>query len=425
MIMTSDGWNDAEAEGFAAGAISAADRDLALRLYSCRLIGADPDLVLHGGGNTSVKLSRLQHDGSLEHIIYIKGSGRDLATIDAEGMPGVYLSPLDAFRQLDALDDVEMVAGLRKNLVNPDAPTPSIEALLHAYLPGKYVDHTHATAALVIANQPDAAQLALRIFGDHLVILPYVMPGFELSIAGDRAFQAGLPEAVGLFLVNHGLFTQGETAQASYDRMRDCVQRLTDYLSERGIFIPAPEPHDDTAGERANRLASKLTRALNARGDSKPRLEALAFRRTPSIVSYTQLPDFADISSRGTATPDHVIRTKPFPLVVLEDWDQARIDSAFDQYGERYHAYFDRNAKLSAEPKTMLDTLPRVVLVPGLGAFGLGATNKAATIICDLVEQSARIILAAEALGRYAPLSESDLFRMEYWSLEQAKLRKG
>jgi rhamnose utilization protein RhaD (predicted bifunctional aldolase and dehydrogenase) len=422
--MMSSGWDDAEAARLVAGTQCEADRALILRLYSSRLIGADPDLVLHGGGNTSVKVSRNRVDGTPVEVLHVKGSGHDLADIDASGMPAVYLLPLEAYRRLDTLDDVEMVAGLRKNLVDPSAPTPSIEALLHAYLPGKYVDHTHATAALVVANQPNAAELASRIFGDRLVVIPYVMPGFDLSIAGDRGFRIGPHGAFGLFLVNHGLFTQGKTAKRSYDRMIDCVLLITDYLAERGVVIPLPESHDNGADDRARRMGARLQHALLARSKGGVALEAIDFRRTPSIVAYSELHDLAEISSRGAATPDHVIRTKPFPLIAFETWDQTRLDVALDDYARRYRAYFDRNARLSAEPKTMLDPLPRVVLVPGLGVFGLGESKKTAAIVSDIAEQTARIVLAAEALGRYTPLAEAELFRMEYWSLEQAKLRK-
>jgi rhamnose utilization protein RhaD (predicted bifunctional aldolase and dehydrogenase) len=282
----------------------------------------------------------------------------------------------------------------------------------------------HATAALVVANQPDAAELASRIFGDRLVVIPYVMPGFDLSIAGDRAFRIGPDGAFGLFLVNHGLFTQGETAKQSYDRMIDCVRLVTDYLAERSVVIPLPESHDDAADDRASRIGAVLRHALQARSHGGVALEATDFRRTPSMVVYSELRDLAEISSRGAATPDHVIRTKPFPLIVCETWDQVRLDAALDEYAERYRAYFDRNARLSAEPKTMLDALPRVVVVPGLGVFGLGETKKMAAVVSDLAEQTSRIVLAAEALGRYTPLAEAELFRMEYWSLEQAKLRK-
>lgn len=417
--MTRSRWNAQDEKRLTQHIETDAERDLALRIYSTRLIGSDPDLVLHGGGNTSVKLTVADAAGHPMDVIHIKASGHDMATIGAAGMPAVRAAPLEEFRNLDHLDDLDMVAGLRRNLLDPTAPTPSLEALLHAYLPGRYVDHTHATAALVIANQPNAAELAEQIYGSQLALVPYVMPGFELSIAADRVFRAAPAQTEGLFLVNHGLFTQGATARESYDRMMNAVSAAEAFLAKRGIIIPGPEMHETDHEAQASHMAAELRALLQMYG-----LTDLEFRSTPSIRAYSLLPNLAEISARGTATPDHVIRTKPFPLILQQDATPTDIAEALAGYSERYRAYFNRNAALSDEPKTMLDPMPRVVLVPGLGAFGIGNSAAAATIVSDLVEQTARVILAAETLGRYAPLGQADLFRMEYWSLEQAKLRK-
>ncbi|KKB76870.1 hypothetical protein VW29_19420 [Devosia limi DSM 17137] len=413
-------WNEQEEIRLTTEARSDAERDLALRIYSARLIGEDPDLVLHGGGNSSVKLTVTGADGQPQDVIHIKGSGHDLATIGAEGMPAVYAAPLEEFRTLDRLSDLDMVAGLRRNLIDPAAPTPSIEALLHAYMPGRYVDHTHSTAALVIANQPDAAELAARIYGDQLTVVPYVMPGFELSIAADRVFRRAPAGSEGLFLVNHGLFTQGETARQSYLRMIDAVRAAETFLADCGIVVGPPEAHEPGYDAGAAPVRALLQDALAPNG-----LAHVQFCSTPSLRTYSALPDLAEVSARGTATPDHVIRTKPFPLILERGANKEKLTAALDDYAQRYRAYFDRNLALTDEPKTMLDPFPRTVLVPGLGAFGIGNTAVAAGIVVELAEQTARIILAAEALGRYHPLSEAELFQMEYWSLEQAKLKKG
>lgn len=412
-------WNEQEETRLTTEARSDAERDLALRIYSARLIGGDPDLVLHGGGNTSVKLTVAGDDGQPLDVIHIKGSGHDLATIGAAGMPAVYAAPLEKYRNLDRLNDLDMVAGLRRNLIDPAAPTPSLEALLHAYMPGRYVDHTHSTAALVIANQPDAAALAAQIYGDRLTVVPYVMPGFELSIAADRAFRRAPASSEGLFLVNHGLFTQGETARQSYMRMINAVRAAEAFLADRGIVVGPPETHDPEHDAAAAPVWALLQEVLAPNG-----LAHVQFCSTPSLRAYSALSDLAAISARGTATPDHVIRTKPFPLILAKDANEEDVAAALDDYAQRYRTYFDRNLALSDEPKTMLDPFPRMVLVPGLGAFGIGSNPIAAGIVVDLAEQTARIILAAEALGRYRPLSEAQLFQMEYWSLEQAKLKK-
>jgi rhamnose utilization protein RhaD (predicted bifunctional aldolase and dehydrogenase) len=413
-------WNEQDEKRLVEGKQSSTGRDLALRIYSAQLIGADADLVLHGGGNTSVKLTMIADDGQPLDVIHIKGSGHDLATIDLAGMPAVRAQPLEKFRNLDRLDDLEMVAGLRHNLLDPNAPTPSLEALLHAYLPGRYVDHTHSTAALVIANQPDAAELATQIYGDRLAIVPYVMPGFELSVAADKIFRRAPADCEGLFLVNHGLFTQGETARQSYDRMIAAVSAAEAFLEKRGIVVGPTEAHESGHDSAAAPLMALLHEAVAPLG-----LTHLRFCSTPTLRAYSRLPDLAEITGRGTATPDHVIRTKPFPLILAKDASMADVTTGLEKYARRYQDYFERNLALSDEPKVMLDPFPRVVVVPGLGAVGIGHTAAAASIVGDLVEQTSRVIVAAEALGRYSPIKEAQLFQMEYWSLEQAKLRKG
>jgi rhamnose utilization protein RhaD (predicted bifunctional aldolase and dehydrogenase) len=415
-------WNDDEAEVLISGK-SGAERDLALRVYTSRLIGGEPDLVLHGGGNTSAK-SAIEIDGAVVPVMFIKGSGWDLGTIEAPGLPAVRLLPLLEKRTLDRMDDREMVRFLRENLIDAKAPTPSVEALLHAFLPGKFVDHTHATASLVLANQPDAAAIAEGIFAGRVAVVPYVMPGFDLSVAGDKIYAAAPEGTEGLFLVNHGLFTVGEDARAAYERMLEFNGLCEEHLAARGIVVPGPEA-TGPANAASERFAAALRAAFAADGGIFAGKLALDFRTTPSILAYSRLDRLAEIAGRGTATPDHVIRIKPFPLIVPAEAGTEDLLVALADYARRYAAYFERNAPHASEPKIMLDPLPRVVIVPGLGLCGLGADAKAAAIAADLAEQTARIVLAAEAYGRFSPISERDLFDMEYWSLEQAKLGVG
>jgi len=415
-------WNDADVAELTKG-LSGAELDLAQRVYTSRLIGSDPDLVLHGGGNTSAK-SIVQIDGTDVPVMFIKGSGWDLGTIEGAGLPAVRLEPLLEKRKLDKMDDREMVSFLRANLLDPKAPTPSVEALLHAFLPAKFVDHTHATASLVLANQPDAAEIGRAIFGDEIAIVPYVMPGFDLSIAGDRVY-ANAPEGtVGLWLVNHGLFTLGEDARTAYERMIYYNTLCEQHLAERGVILSGPEASTGPT-EASQRFEQILRDAFAQVGGLFAEKVVLDFRTTPSILAYSQLPNLAEVSGRGTATPDHVIRIKPFPLIVPAEAGVEQTVELITEYGDRYSAYFERNAPNASEPKMMLDALPRIVIAPGLGLYGLGSDAKAAAIAGDLAEQTARIVLAAEAYGRFSPISESDLFDMEYWSLEQAKLKIG
>jgi rhamnose utilization protein RhaD (predicted bifunctional aldolase and dehydrogenase) len=409
-------WNDKNAQDFVDAAVAAGQPEaLGLRIYTSRLIGQNPDLVLHGGGNTSVKIPNAEGGA----IIHVKGSGWDLGDIEAPGLPAMWLEPLLTTREIPHMSDEDMVAFLRKNLLDPAAPNPSIEALLHAYMPHAFVDHTHATATLALADQTDMQDVVTEIYGDRVGFVPYVMPGYSLSHACNDALLRN-PNVDGLWLEQHGLFTFAETAKASYELMIEFVTLAEAYLAARDILIPAPEANDAQAPAE---LSTALQAALGAQGDlgAAPSLD---FRTSPSIRRYLARENIAKLSQRGTATPDHVIRIKPFAMVLSATDGAAEIEDALGDFALRYRAYFDRNAANAAEEKVMLDPLPRSILVRGVGLFGVGATPAAAKIAGDLLEQTSRIVNGAEDYKRFTPISEADLFDMEYWSLEQAKLKK-
>lgn len=413
-------WNDADAQAWVADCATEADRDLMLRVYSSRLIGGDPDLVLHGGGNTSVKTDRDWQGGGERPVLHVKGSGWDLDSIEAPGLPALDLGALLRARTMPRMDDPGMVAFLRRNLLDARAPNPSVETLLHAFLPGKFVDHSHATPILALANQPDASAVGARIFGNRLAIVPYVMPGYDLSVEAAKIHDAD-PRCEGLWLDNHGLFTFGETARESYERMIAFVTLAEDHLAEHGASVATHLPSDPPDGAATTfgaRLSDAMTQAFPALGRV-----ATDFRSDPNIRAYLSLANLEEVSARGTITPDHVIRVKPRPVILDVDQDAASLRAALADYAAWYRDYFDRNSARATEAKTMLDPAPRVALVRGLGLFGLGKGAKEAALAADLAVQGARVITAAEAYGRYRPIGESDLFDMEYWSLEQAKLK--
>ena len=411
-------WNDKDAARYVEAARAAGQSEaLGLRIYTSRIIGGDPDLVLHGGGNTSVKVTSA--DGAA--LMHIKGSGWDLDTIEAPGLPAVRLAPLLDVRDGPKLSDPDMVALLRANLIEADAPNPSVEALLHAFLPFAYVDHTHATAILALADQPDMQGAVKRIYGDRLAYVPYVMPGFDLSIVADRIYRDH-PVCEGLWLENHGLFTFANDARTSYELMIEFVTMAEDELARAGVTLTGPQQSD---GVEDVALRARLETAL-AR-DSSPFAKGvfLDYRSTAAIREHAAKSNVEAISLRGTVTPDHVIRIKPWPMVIGPEADGGAIAAALTAYADRYKAYFTRNAARTNEPKRMLDVYPRVVLILGKGVYAIGATAKAAKIGGDLCEQATRAINAAEAYGRFTPIGEADLFDMEYWSLEQAKLAVG
>lgn len=426
-------WSDKEADASVAHfATEGVSEDVALRVYTTRLLGIDPELVLHGGGNTSVKTTTTDLTGEKIAVLHVKGSGWDMGTIEPAGLPAVRLDPLLKMARVGKLSDEEMVNVVRGNLLDSRAPNPSVETLLHAFIPHNFIDHTHADAVVALTDQPDGEARARALYGDRLAIVPYVMPGFELSIAANDVFLAN-PEVEGLILLNHGIFTFGATAREAYDRMIafvDMAEKVIDACPRVSFSASVDLP------ERAAPVAevAPVLRGLLATdgdADSGERgTWVLDFRTGPRTLGYVNGEELTRYSQQGTVTPDHVIRTKPLPWITPSP--SAHDPGAFAEaaratlvtYQEEYRAYFARNDSRLAGERTELDPLPRVILVPGLGLFGVGKSAKDAAVAADLAEVNVRVIGAAERLGRYQCIPEEDLFEVEYWSLEQAKLAK-
>ncbi len=391
--------------------------DLALRTYSARLLGAEPKLVLHGGGNTSVKTTQRDVFGEEVEVLCVKGSGWDLAVIEPPGHPAVRLAPLMKLRALNRLSDEDMVSAQRQLLLDPGAPTPSVETLLHAFMPDKFVDHTHSTAILALADQPEAEAIFREIFEDRVALVPYVMPGFDLARAAGDA-RDSRPAAEGMILLKHGVFSFGATARESYERMIGLVTAAEDYIGRRPRLSlrRAALDRSRSAAEVLPEIRGALARAAGHSGPGRWILDLRSEEAARAVADDERLADWA---ARGVATPDHVIRTKRFPLVASVD-----LDAAMAAYGADYRDYFDRNNARAGGAKTALDPLPRLIAVPGLGLVGVGKTASEAAIAADIGENWAATLLDAEAVGRFEPVGEADTFDMEYWSLEQAKLGK-
>jgi rhamnulose-1-phosphate aldolase/alcohol dehydrogenase len=423
-------WSDAEARAAVRKyAKSGVGEDLALRVYTTRLLGNDPRLVLHGGGNTSVKTTMRDTAGDEVEVLCVKGSGWDMGDIEPAGLPAVRLDAIRKLRRLKALSDEDMVNVQRGALLDSNSPNPSVETLLHAFLPHKFVDHTHSDAVLAITDQPDAGAICREIYGDRVALVPYIMPGFGLAQACARVWEKN-PDVEGLILLKHGIFTFGDTARDAYERMIELVT-----VAEKRIAA-APAPKSFTPVKLPKKIAkaeeiAPLLRGLvaQAAGDDWRRL-IMDFRNSAAALAYVNGADVARYSRIGPVTPDHVIRTKPAPLVVPApdasdpDGFAAAAARALEAYRKDYGRYFERNNRKQKTPKAALDPNPRVILVPGLGLFGLGKSAKDAKIAADLAETNARVIYDAEALGTYRCIPEKDIFDVEYWSLEQAKLGK-
>jgi rhamnose utilization protein RhaD (predicted bifunctional aldolase and dehydrogenase)/NAD(P)-dependent dehydrogenase (short-subunit alcohol dehydrogenase family) len=421
-----------EAEKLAEAWIAAgAHPTQALRTVTSRLLGAEPALVLHGGGNTSAKETLHDARGKSIDVLYIKGSGWDLASIAPAGLPPVRMAPLLALRDRDALTDEDMVNELRLALLDANAPTPSVEALLHAFLPAKFIDHTHADAILSIADQENGEAICRSIFSRELVWVPYVMPGFDLAkrcaAAYETAKNKGDPATI-IILERHGIFTYGDTAQASYENMIEAVTRAEDFIAKKRPHVLREPPARLKNAEAI--LFPTLRGALARLANEAPeRGLILTLRQTEDVLHFLEHKDLGTLVQRGCATPDHVIRTKPHALL-LEDLDFAnpeklttQIESAIAQFARAYDTYFaEMTAKKS--PRKKLDPWPRVFLVHGVGIVTAGKTLREAEIAADIYEHTISIIEDAEAVGKYSPVSRDHLFDVEYWSLEQAKIKK-
>jgi rhamnose utilization protein RhaD (predicted bifunctional aldolase and dehydrogenase)/NAD(P)-dependent dehydrogenase (short-subunit alcohol dehydrogenase family) len=403
--------------------------DLALRIYTTRLLGRDPKLVLHGGGNTSVKTTLPDLLGEIVEVLCVKGSGGDMAVIEPAGLPAVRLDRLRKLRARETLSDEEMVSIQRENLLEPTAPNPSVETLLHAFLPYKFVDHTHSTAVLSLVDQPDGEAISAEVYDGRAAIVPYIMPGFALAKKAADVFE-GTDKVEGLILHKHGLFTFGVTAREAYERTIELVSLAEERLqrNRKAVFVTAQLPQQLAAIPDV----APILRGACSRKDDKVegawRRLIVDFRSNPAILNFVNGAELARYSQAGVVTPDHTIRTKNWPLVLpapeadkLHDFKRAA-QAAATAFIDRYRAYFTRNNARVGGIKTMLDPLPRVALVPGLGLFGMGRTKKDAKAAADLAEAAVETITDAEAIGTFESISEADMFDMEYWSLEQAKL---
>ena len=381
--------------------------DLALRVYSSRLLGQNPALVLHGGGNTSVKMDTTNIFGESEEILYVKGSGWDLASIEVEGFAPVKLDVLKKMVLLDTLSDLEMVRVQRAAMTNPHAPNPSVEAILHAIIPFKYVDHTHADAIVTITNTAQGAENIRQIYGDSVLIIPYVMAGFSLAqTIFEKTQGIDWAQLEGIILMNHGIFTFGDEAKSSYEQMIHLVTQAEHYLQAQEAIITAPIPIQATEDLLA------LARIRHSLGDAI----IVTWDVSPESVHFSNRSDVKTIATRGPLTPDHVIRTKPIPVILGADPEQDILD-----YTQHYHEYFKRHTDGQL---TCLNPMPCWAIWPGFGVLSFGRSVKEVNIVSDIKDHTIQAIQTAELLGGWKALPESKIFEMEYWELEQAKLRK-
>ena len=376
--------------------------DLELRVYTSNLLGQNDELVLHGGGNTSVK-SKM--DG--EDILYVKGSGWDLSTIKAEGFSPVKLDALLEMVKLDSLSDTDMVKAQREAMIDSEAPNPSVEAILHALIPYKFVDHTHADAIVTISNSVDGDENIVKLFPNFLIV-DYIMPGFDLAKEVYRLTKKLEWDSIdGIILHNHGIFTFDNDAKTSYTKMIDAVSKAEDFLDENAtIKIEHKYVHSDCDIAKVIKTISKY----------KEYDVHIAINQTPLASFYASQPNLREFASRGVLTPEHIIRTKRVPLI-MEDTD---LVGGIERFIADYKEYFEKYAT----DEMMLNPAPNYMIIKNLAVVSFGKSREEAYIVNDIVEHTMLAVLRADKLGGYQSISEKDSFDMEYWELEQAKLKK-
>ncbi len=425
-------WSEAKASEFIEKYGKQWGDDLALRTYTSRLLGAEKELVLHGGGNTSVKGKFTNVLGKSIPAIFVKASGHNLTNIDPEGHSGLDLEYLQQLRTLPELPEETMVNELRTHQFNSQAATPSIETLLHAFIPQKYIDHTHADAILALTNQTDGEKIVRDALGSDVIILKYVKPGFGLAKVSAEAFEAS-PTSNGMVLMKHGLLTWGETARQSYEKTIELVTRAEEYLTKK------------TKNPLKARITTSLTTARERYLKVVPVLRGLLaiptknadwpYQRfilqsliTSEVLNLVDSDRGKETALTPPLTSDHLIRTKSLPLWLDDpqyDGDnkmREQISTAINEYAKQYDAYFERHSQKMKTGLKRFDSMPRVILMPGLGAICTGKDVVESAIVRDITTQTLAVKTKVAAIGRYEGLSEEHLFDMEYFSLQHAKL---
>ena len=413
---------------------SAVPEDLALRVYTSRLIGKDPHLVLHGGGNTSVKLRKTTLVGEERDVLFVKGSGIDLAEVEPSGFAGLELEPLRKLRHLESLSDEEMENQLQVHKISQASPDPSVETLVHAFLPHKYVDHTHADSILALTHQRHGEDLLKEVLGPRIGILPYLSSGLPLA-KGMLTFYERHPEAEGIVILNHGIVTFAEDAKTSFERMLETVSKADSFIERKtkGKSLVTPRADLSLPKDPATSSARfvQVVRGACAfpAGEGTLRRFYAELRNSPGNVEVSLAEQAQPICGSGVITPDHAIHTKNravyIDAVPEDDEDlQRRVKESVDAYKVAYDQYVSAHVGTQEKDRGALDPCPRVFLVAGIGMVTLGVTRKAARIAADLAEHTVQVKLRSMALGEYQPLSESHVFHMEHWGLQRKKLGK-
>ena len=411
-----DRWGDQHGEHFA------------LRLYTARLIGHDPALALHGGGNISLKCTYRTLLGDEIDCLYVKGSGWDLATLEPEGLAGLDLTCLRRLRACQHLDDAAMANELATRRLEASAPMPSIETLLHAFLPHRFIDHSHPDAVLVVTNQPDGVERAISVLGDRVAVLPYVEPGLDLAQAVAKEC-ARNPRLEGIVLAHHGLITFADDARTAYERHIALVDSCERSIHRQGRGRSLTHTYVvEQAPETLAALAAPLLRGALAQptgNEDQPfALSLMEWRASDSVLDFVNSAEAESLAAAGPLTGDHLIRTKPWPMFVAQPhWsDEAQLRRQLNDAVQAYREDYARYVSAHGGSLSDVDPSPHVVLLPGAGAFCWGRTKRDACRCADITEHTLAAKALGHSIGTYTGLPDSDLFHMEYRPFQLAKL---
>jgi len=375
--------------------------DINLRVFTSNLLGQSDELVLHGGGNTSVKSNV---DG--EEILFVKGSGWDLVSIKAEGFAPVKMKTLLDMAKLESLSDTDMVSGQKAAMIDKSAPNPSVEAILHALIPFKFVDHTHADAVVTISNSKNGQELIKQVYPDFLII-PYVMPGFILAkTIYEMTQDFDWLTCKGIILHNHGIFTFDNDAKISYDKMIKAVSQAEDFLNKNVSLDINVKPIEHYVNLDKLKVLIEHHKAHSV---------SLHVNKSDLALFYASQENLDVFATRGVLTPEHIIRTKRVPVIIEDD-----MQIAIENFMDEYKKYFDE----FSSGEICLNSAPNYAVIKNFGIVTFGKNEKEASIINDIVEHTMLAILRADKLEGYQGISLKDCFEMEYWELEQAKVKK-
>ncbi len=421
-------WDEAKAAGMTGD-------EVALLVYRSNLLGADLRLTNYGGGNTSCKvMAKDPITGVDTEVMWVKGSGGDLGTMKKNGLAALYVDRLNGlkkvYRGLEHED--EMVELFNYCIYDLSSKTPSIDTPLHAFLPFKHIDHLHPDAAIAIAAAKDGARITRELFNGTIGWVPWQRPGFDLGLKLKKYLDEN-PDIRGIMLGSHGLFTWGNTAYESYLNTLEVVEKCAEYIiqaqEKRG---PAFGGAKISSQEKSLRLkfASSLAPLLRGLCSSQTRMVG-HFTEDERVLEFTNSKDLERLALMGTSCPDHFLRTKISPLVLAIDLQDAvgepktvieKIKPQFEAYRAMYRDYYER-CKHPNSP-AMRDPNPVVILHPGIGMYTFAKDKQTARVASEFYLNAINVMRGSEAISSYTALPRQEAFNIEYWLLEEAKLRR-